>query len=93
VVNGDADHIVNSDVGNLFPPGEEKPLESKDGEADAGNNVPPGQKAGAGANRKERRAGRKRQAKPAPAPPGKYNVVIVDPPWPVEKIDRDVRPN
>ena len=31
-------------------------------------------------------------AKPSPRPrrPGKYNVVIVDPPWPVEKIDRDV---
>jgi len=25
--------------------------------------------------------------------PGKYHVVVVDPPWPMEKIDRDVAPN
>ena len=28
------------------------------------------------------------------APPtGEYDVIVVDPPWPIEKIERDVRPN
>jgi hypothetical protein len=35
----------------------------------------------------------KRKAKFVPARPGKYDVVIVDPPWPIEKVDRDVRPD
>lgn len=30
----------------------------------------------------------------APAPPlGQYGVIVIDPPWPMEKIERDVRPN
>jgi N6-adenosine-specific RNA methylase IME4 len=28
-----------------------------------------------------------------PAPTGRYDVLILDPPWPMEKIERDVRPN
>jgi len=28
-----------------------------------------------------------------PAPTGRYSVIIIDPPWPMEKIERDVRPN
>src|SRR5262249_41792955 len=28
-----------------------------------------------------------------PLPPGKYRCVVIDPPWPVEKIEREVRPN
>ncbi len=32
--------------------------------------------------------------KHAVAPPaGKYSVIVIDPPWPMEKIERDVRPN
>jgi MT-A70 protein len=26
-------------------------------------------------------------------PPGRYSCIVVDPPWPMEKIERDVRPN
>lgn len=26
-------------------------------------------------------------------PDGKYDVIVIDPPWPMEKIERDVRPN
>lgn len=29
----------------------------------------------------------------AAAPAGKYHVLVVDPPWPMEKIERDVAPN
>lgn len=29
----------------------------------------------------------------AAAPLGKYHVLVVDPPWPMEKIEREVRPN
>lgn len=28
-----------------------------------------------------------------PLPEGKYNVIVIDPPWPMEKIEREVRPN
>jgi N6-adenosine-specific RNA methylase IME4 len=28
-----------------------------------------------------------------PLPQGKYRCIVIDPPWPIEKIDRDVRPN
>lgn len=27
-----------------------------------------------------------------PLPAGKYRCIVIDPPWPIEKIDRDVRP-
>jgi N6-adenosine-specific RNA methylase IME4 len=31
---------------------------------------------------------------PDPEPPkGKYRVIVIDPPWPIEKIERDCRPN
>jgi N6-adenosine-specific RNA methylase IME4 len=30
---------------------------------------------------------------PIPLPEGKFQTIVVDPPWPVEKILRDVRPN
>lgn len=44
--------------------------------------------------RKRRKAAneqaRKKRARP---PKGKYEVIVVDPPWPMEKIERDCRPN
>jgi N6-adenosine-specific RNA methylase IME4 len=30
---------------------------------------------------------------PVPLPPGRYRCIVIDPPWPVTKILRDVRPN
>lgn len=30
---------------------------------------------------------------PASAPDGQYRAIIIDPPWPIEKLVRDVRPN
>ena len=33
------------------------------------------------------------ELKTAPAPLGKYHTIVIDPPWPVEKIIRDVTPN
>lgn len=32
-------------------------------------------------------------AKPIPVPDGQYSCIVIDPPWPMEKIERDVRPN
>jgi N6-adenosine-specific RNA methylase IME4 len=33
------------------------------------------------------------RATPATVPEGKFDCIVVDPPWPMEKIERDVRPN
>lgn len=33
------------------------------------------------------------RAAPPPLPLGKHRVIVVDPPWPMEKIERDLRPN
>lgn len=30
---------------------------------------------------------------PVPPPPGKYRCIVIDPPWPMKKIERDERPN
>lgn len=30
---------------------------------------------------------------PIPPPPGKYRCIVIDPPWPMQKIERDERPN
>jgi N6-adenosine-specific RNA methylase IME4 len=30
---------------------------------------------------------------PVPPPPGKYQCIVIDPPWPMQKIERDERPN
>ena len=30
---------------------------------------------------------------PVPPPPGKYHCIVIDPPWPMQKIERDERPN
>ena len=32
-------------------------------------------------------------ARPVDTPDGQYDVIVIDPPWPMEKIERDVRPN
>lgn len=36
---------------------------------------------------------KRQQIDPQPSPKGKYKAIIVDPPWSIEKILRDVRPN
>jgi len=49
-----------------------------------------------GASVKELREEKRRRSKEAAriAPPeGKYSCVVIDPPWPMEKIEREVRPN
>lgn len=33
-----------------------------------------------------------KQGEPIPPPDGKYSCLVVDPPWPMEKIEREVRP-
>lgn len=40
-----------------------------------------------------KREERRQQAATTPLPEGKYRCIVIDPPWPVEKIVRDVRPN
>jgi N6-adenosine-specific RNA methylase IME4 len=32
-------------------------------------------------------------AEPVPPPAGRYRCIVIDPPWPMPKIERDVRPN
>ena len=32
-------------------------------------------------------------SKPVALPTGQYHCIVIDPPWPMEKIERDVRPN
>ena len=41
------------------------------------------------------RRGKRQEHPPAEVPPpdGTYNVIVLDPPWPMTKIERDVRPN
>jgi ParB/RepB/Spo0J family partition protein len=36
---------------------------------------------------------KRQQIEPQPIPQGKYKTITIDPPWPIEKILRDVRPN
>jgi N6-adenosine-specific RNA methylase IME4 len=41
-----------------------------------------------------RRRVKEAKALPPPAPPtGTYRTIVIDPPWPIEKIEREVRPN
>jgi len=48
-------------------------------------------------NQERRESARERNEElksiPTPPPEGKFNVMVIDPPWPVEKIEREVRPN
>jgi N6-adenosine-specific RNA methylase IME4 len=41
----------------------------------------------------KRAANEKLKAQPAAIPAGKFSTVVIDPPWDMEKIERDVRPN
>ncbi len=41
---------------------------------------------------KERKQDELRE-RPLPIPEGKYSTIVVDPPWPIEKIEREERPN
>lgn len=43
--------------------------------------------------KKERQAARQQEIIDTPTPTGKYHTIIIDPPWKMEKIMRDVRPN
>lgn len=36
---------------------------------------------------------RREEAAQTPPPTGKYKTIVIDPPWPVEKIEREERPN
>lgn len=36
---------------------------------------------------------KREEAAKTPAPEGKYKCIVIDPPWPVHKIEREVRPN
>lgn len=42
---------------------------------------------------RERRKAEKAAAMALPVPQGKYRCIVIDPPWEMEKITRDVRPN
>ena len=42
---------------------------------------------------RERRAAEKAAAMAIQPPAGKYRVIVIDPPWDMEKITRDIRPN
>ncbi len=42
---------------------------------------------------KNKAARQERKREQIPLPDGKYSCIVIDPPWPVTKIDRDVRPN
>jgi len=48
-------------------------------------------------NQERRESARERNEElksiPIPPPEGKFNVMVIDPPWPIEKIEREVRPN
>lgn len=42
---------------------------------------------------KEEQKEQRKQNKALPFPEGKYRTIVIDPPWPVEKIIREERPN
>ena len=69
----------------------------QNGNAGAENSAPSAKDGRRDAARIDRRivtiASRDAKASPVPAPEGKYDTIVVDLPWPMEKIDRDVRPN
>jgi N6-adenosine-specific RNA methylase IME4/ParB-like chromosome segregation protein Spo0J len=49
-------------------------------------------RAGRTAKTNERNAAIRREAASIPPPAGAYRTIVTDPPWPMEIIDRDVRP-
>lgn len=42
---------------------------------------------------KEKQREERKSNKALPFPDGKYRTIVIDPPWPIEKITREVRPN
>jgi len=44
-------------------------------------------------NQENQRRNESLKAQVNPTPSGQYDVIVIDPPWPMQKIQRDVRPN
>ena len=42
---------------------------------------------------KRREENKQTAAKKAPTPVGQYDTIVMDPPWPMQKVERDARPN
>jgi hypothetical protein len=64
---------------------------------DGTESVPNGTESDANASPAKREAALREQLKiaqtPAVMPSSRYDTVVIDPPWPMKKIERDVRPN
>ena len=88
---------IDRDIGPSGPPRSENANENNQPENASGPSGPPGLSGAETAKLAERRerrdAARADKAAPVPTPQGKYDVIVADLPWPMEKIDRDVRPN
>jgi N6-adenosine-specific RNA methylase IME4 len=92
---------VGRDLGTNVPAADKKASKINASQTPAGTNVPPviaGAAAAQLVQRKER-AEEQREENAAVAktavivPAGKFGTIVIDPPWEMEKIERDVRPN